>query len=73
MRKSTLEKKYGIYISDDSYYSSSYGKGKMIKAYKFYTVDGCPWANGLRTLKDVEAECKEWEKEISDIKERCKK
>ena len=66
MQKSTLEKKYGIYISDDSYYSSV--KGRMVKAYKFYAADGCPWENGLPTLKDVEEECKKCEKELLSIK-----
>lgn len=66
MQKSTLEKKYGIYISDDSYYSSV--KGRMIKAYKFYSADGCPWENGFHTLKDVEAECEKWKKELLSIK-----
>ena len=66
MKKSTLEEKYGITISDDSYYSSV--KGKMIKMYKFFSADGCPWANGFHTLKDVEEECKKWEKELLSIK-----
>ena len=40
----------------------------MIKMYKFFSADGCPWANGFHTLKDVEEECKKWEKELLSIK-----
>lgn len=60
-----LEKKYGIRIADDSYYSMT---GKFVKAYKIYSADGCPWEKGLRTIKAVEQECKQWEKQLLAIK-----
>ena len=65
MTKIQIEKKYGIKIADDSYYSMA---GKFVKAYKIYSADGCPWENGLRNLKEVEKECKQWEKQLLSIK-----
>ena len=66
MTKQQLEKKYGITIADDSYYNPR--TNKFVKAYKIYSADGCPWEKGLRTLKEVEAECKEWENQLLMIK-----
>lgn len=67
MNKQQLENKYGIHITDDSYYSPR--TGKYIKAYKFYSADGCPWENGLRSIKAIERECEEWAKHLLTIKE----
>ena len=66
MTKAQLEKKYGIKIADDSFYNPI--KCKYTKAYSIYSADGCPWENGLRTLKAVETECKYYEKQLLAIK-----
>ena len=66
MSRMQLEKRYGIRIVDDSYYNPY--THRWCKQYKFYTADGCPWENGLRTLAHVERECKKWEREILAIK-----
>ena len=66
MTKLQIEQKYGIHIADDSYYNPF--KHKFIKMYRIYSADGCPWENGLKTIKDVERECKTWEREILAIK-----
>ena len=71
MSKAQLEKTYGIHITDDSYYSPR--TGKYVKAYKFTSADGCPWENGLRSLKAVERECIEWAKHLLDIKSRAER
>ena len=54
-------------IRDDSFYNPR--TGKFVRAYRFCSADGCPWENGLRTLKAVEQECKEWAKHLLAIKE----
>ena len=66
MSRKQLEEKYGIRIADDSFYSPL--KNRIVKAYKIYSADGCPWENGLPNLKAVESECKEWEKHLLAIK-----
>ena len=66
MTKAQLEKKYGIYIEDDSYYHPL--GNRFVKQYRMYAADGCQWENGLRTIKAVEAECKQWELELLSIK-----
>lgn len=66
--KKGLELKYGIKTEDDSYYSPI--KGRYVKQYKMYSADGCLWENGLRTIKAVEAECKDYENTLLGIKER---
>jgi len=66
MTKAQLEKKYGIRITDDSYYNPT--KGKVVKMYKYYSADGCPFENGFQTLKAVENDCKQWEKVLLKIK-----
>ena len=68
MSRAQLEAYYGIKIRDDGFYSPR--TGKYVKAYKFYSADGCLWENGLRTLKAVENECIEWSKHLLDIKAR---
>lgn len=68
MTKALLEAKYGIRIADDSYYRN----GKLVKQYKIYSADGCPWENGLATIKAVEQECKQWEKQLLKIKQNNK-
>ena len=35
-----LEKKYGIKVVDDSFYSPL--SGRFVKCYKMYSADGCP-------------------------------
>lgn len=40
-----LEKKYGIKIVDDSYYSLFYRR--YLRRYKVYTADGCEWENNM--------------------------
>lgn len=67
MTQRALELKYGIKIADDGYYNPL--KQRYVKAYKIYSADGCCWEKGLRTLKDVQAECEEWSKQLLDIKE----
>ena len=66
MTKAQLEKKYGIIIADDSYYNPI--RGKTVKAYKYYSADGCLFSNGLQTLKAVEMDCREWSDTLIDIK-----
>ena len=66
MTKQQLEAKYGIYIADDSYYNPI--RGKFVKMYKYYSADGCLFSNGLKTLKDVEKDCREWSDTLIDIK-----
>ena len=65
MTKVQIEKKFGVHVVDDSYYSTMLGK--TVKMYKIYSADGCPWENGLRTLKDVEHECVMWESALKAI------
>ena len=68
MTRTQLEKKYGITIRDDSYYNPF--TFKWVRAYKMFSADGCPWENGLRTIKAVEAECKRYAEALLNIKER---
>ena len=68
MTRTQLEKKYGITIRDDGFYNPR--TGKYVQAYKFCSADGCPWENGLRTIKAIEKECEEWAKHLLDIKAR---
>lgn len=68
MSRQQLEKRYGIIIRDDSYYNPF--TFKWVKAYKVFSADGCPWENGLRTIKAVEAECKRYADALLNIKER---
>lgn len=69
MTKRQLEIKYGVSIDWDSYWSPL--RQRFVRAYKVYSADGCPWENGLRTMKDVEAECKKWADALLSIKSRC--
>lgn len=65
MSRAELEKKYGIYIADDSYYNPI--TGRFVKAYRMFSADGCPWENGLKSLADVERECRLWENQLLEI------
>ena len=65
MSKRSLEKKYGITIVENGYYD---WRGRYVKLYDMYSADGCCWEKGLRTLKDVQNECKEWERSLLQIK-----
>ena len=60
-----LEKKYGIKVVDDSFYSPL--SGRFVKCYKMYSADGCPWENGL-SREGVKRECEKWAKELLEIK-----
>ena len=52
-----IQKKYGITIRDDGFYSPL--TGKTVKCYRIYTADGCPWENGL-TFRGLQADCREY-------------
>lgn len=65
MTRAQIEKKYGVAIVDDSYYNWN---GKLVKQYRIHSADGCPWENGLKTIKAVEQECKQWEQQLLAIK-----
>lgn len=67
MSRAQLEKMYGIRIADDSWIDMS---GRIRKAYKIYSADGCQWENGLRNLKAVERECVKWADALLDIKRK---
>ena len=67
LSRTALESKYGIKIVDDGYYNPL--KHRYVKAYKIYSADGCCWEKGLSNLKEVQAECEEWSKQLLDIKE----
>lgn len=70
MTKAQLEKRYGIYIEDDSYFNYL---GKYVKKYKYYSADGCLFSNHLSTIKDVENDCKYWKQALLNIKEKVEK
>ena len=57
-----LEREYGIKVVKD-FVSAISGK----QLYKMYSADGCHWESGL-SLKGLREECKEWEKELMEIK-----
>ena len=65
MTKAQIEKTYGVKIRDDSFYNPR--TGKSVKQYRIYSADGCQWENGLRSMADVERECKEWASELKEI------
>ena len=62
-----MEKKYGIVIRDDSFWSPL--KRKYIKCYRIYTADGCPWENGL-TYRGLQMECKNYGDTFKEIKRK---
>ena len=64
MSKAQIEKRWGVKIIEDGYYWF----GKYVKLYNIYSADGCSWEKGLRTLKAVEKECKEWNDALLIIK-----
>ena len=70
MNRVQLERKYGIHIADDSYIN---GFGKIVKRYKYYSADGCPFSNNLPTIKAVEKDCKYWEMALLDIRDKVQK
>ena len=67
MTKAMLERTYGIQIKDDSFYSHL--SGRFVKCYKYYDAEGCEWNNGLRTIKDVENDCRKWRDSLLRIKD----
>ena len=60
-----FEKKYGIYIEDDSYYHIL--RDEYLKLYKIYTADGCKWENGM-TYKGLLKEIRENKETFLEIK-----
>ena len=65
-----FEKKYGIFIEDDSYWNPLWNR--FVKQYKIYTADGCKWENGLSyksLLKEIR-ENKEFFLKIKAQKEK---
>ena len=64
-----MEKKYGIVIREDSFYSPLIGKRG--KCYRIYTADGCPWENGL-TFRGLQAECKQYGDEFISIAKKAR-
>ena len=70
MTKSQLEKRYGIHIAYDPYFSPL--KDKMINDYSVYTADGCKWGN-FRTLKAITEECKMYGRFFIEVKNRVKR
>ena len=65
-----LEKKYGIKIVDDSYWSPF--SQKLLKRYKVYTADGCEWENNMtwKRLLTMIREDKPYLLEIKAIMEK---
>ena len=66
MTRAQIEKRWGVTIRDDSFWNPI--SAKEIKCYRVYSADGCPWENGLRTLKAVERECRIWSDRLLYIK-----
>lgn len=66
MTKAQLERYYGIKIKDDSYWHPL--QNRVVRQYKYYCADGNRWSNGLKTLKAVEADCREWKDALLKIK-----
>ena len=60
----TIEKKYGIKVVDDSFYSPK--SGRFVKCYKIFTADGCQWENGL-SRQGVKDEVKMYGKDFQKI------
>ena len=71
MSKSQLEKRYGISIVENGYYSPV--TGRYVKLYDIYTADGCRWDTGFHTLKGVKEECEQWKDAIVNIKKSVQK
>ena len=69
MTRTQIEKKFGVKIREDCNYLASGGRG-ICSTYRIYSADGCLWENGLRTIKAVEKECREWEPQLLAIKAR---
>lgn len=70
MSSGQLEKKYDIFIADDSYYNPL--THRFVKAYKYYSADGCLFSKGLRTMKAVAEDCQYWSKRLLAIKKTVK-
>lgn len=68
MSKIQIENKYGVKIACGKYWSP-FGR-KFRNDYRIYSADGCPWDKGFSTLKEVEKECREWSKQLLEIKEK---
>ena len=67
MTKQQIEKRFNVRIADDSYYNPF--RCKFVKNYKIYSADGCCWEKGLKNLKAVEKECREWQTALATIAE----
>ena len=68
MSKAQIEKRYGVFITVEEYYNPR--RQRFMKDYKVYSADACLWDKGFRTLKGVEAMCKEDSKALLDIKNK---
>lgn len=64
MTRKQIEKKYGVKIVEEPAFYSGTNK----KSYKLFSADGCPWENGLPTIKAVEEECRKWERQLLTIR-----
>lgn len=58
MTKAQIEKKYGVAIEWNHWNEE----------YIIYSADGCRWDCGFHTIKECAQECKEWGKELIQIK-----
>ena len=65
MGRQQIERTYGVHIVENGY-TNLYGR--YVKLYDLYSADGCRWETGMKTIKAVEAECKEWKEALLGIK-----
>ena len=65
MTREQIENKFKVVVADDSFIHPI--SGRYVRMYKIYSADGCQWENGLRSLKAVYDECKEWEETLAKI------
>ena len=66
----TLEEKYGITVTEEKWWNPL--TNKLVKTYKIYSADGCPWEKGL-SRAGVKKECEQWAKLLLDIKDKTSK
>ena len=52
-----IEKKYHVRLTKDV----------LDGEYRIYSADGCPWENGMYTLKAVIKECETWRTQLKEI------
>lgn len=63
---SQIEKKYHIVVCPDNFWNPL--SNRMEKRYKMFTLDGCPWENGL-SYKGLLKECEMYKNLFLKIKE----